>query len=238
MPANLFQSITDGTTTYSIVNDRTQAGSSMRDGSLDFMVHRRILVDDNRGVGEPHNETGLNGAGLIVRGRHWVSQDAAPVASRALRALAARSLFKAHWATAPYAGSPAQWVAGGGVPLYSGLRTPGGLPPNVHIVTLHAQGPKTLLLRLAHMFAVGEDAALSAPVTVDLATLFAGFNLTSAEELILPGTLPLTAAPTTSYTVIGGGVVTLPEIYPAPAGPGLTVTLEAMQIRTWKVTRS
>lgn len=238
VPVNLFQTLTDGTTTYSIVTDRTQAGSSMEDGSLDFMLHRRILADDNRGVGEPLNETGLNGGGLIVRGRHWVSQDAALASGASLRSLAAASLFKPLWLTAPHTGGATAWGAGGGMGSWSGLRSGAGLPPNLHIVTLHAQAPKTLLLRVAHMFAVGESATLSGPVSVDLATLFSGFNITSAEELILPGTIPLTEAPTTTYTVIGGGTVQLPEIYPAPAGPALTITLEAMQIRTFKVTRS
>ena len=236
VPANLFQTISNGATQYSVVTDRTQAGSSMVDGALDFMVHRRLLADDNRGVGEALNETGLSGLGLVVRGRHWVTQDAVGGgAGRALRALAAASLFKPLWAAAPFTGGAGAWAAAGALGAYSGLRAP--LPPNLHLVTVHAQSPRALLLRVAHMFAVGEDSALSAPASLDLRTLFAGFNITSAEETILPGTEPLSAAPSTTYSVIGGGSVTLPVVPPAPAGPGLTVTLSAMQIRTFRCQR-
>ena len=33
-------------------------------------VHRRTLYDDSRGVGEPLNETGQTGEGLIITGVH------------------------------------------------------------------------------------------------------------------------------------------------------------------------
>eukprot|EP01052_Picozoa_sp_SAG31_P030628 SAG31_NODE_3158_length_4610_cov_2.329417_7_plen_175_part_00 len=40
-----------------VVVDTTMGGSSMADGSIEVMVHRRCQKDDSRGVQEPINET-------------------------------------------------------------------------------------------------------------------------------------------------------------------------------------
>lgn len=61
-----------------VLVDRAQAATSQNPGELEFMIHRRILHDDRRGVGEALNET-LCGCtdcdcpGLVVRGSHWLS---------------------------------------------------------------------------------------------------------------------------------------------------------------------
>ncbi|EGR32713.1 hypothetical protein IMG5_073080 [Ichthyophthirius multifiliis] len=41
----------------SVVNDRSQGGTSLQNGQIEIMIHRRTLMDDNRGVGEALNET-------------------------------------------------------------------------------------------------------------------------------------------------------------------------------------
>ena len=59
------------------------------------------------------------------------------------------------------------------------------LPVNVHLLTLEARSNKELLVRLAHQFAVGEDASLSAPVSVDLFQLLQAWEPVSAQEMTL-----------------------------------------------------
>eukprot|EP01043_Picozoa_sp_COSAG02_P000416 COSAG02_NODE_7_length_64539_cov_120.393482_49_plen_99_part_00 len=55
-PVNSMISLDDGTTEMAVVTDVTMGGSSMRDGSLEVMTHRRLTHDDHRGVGEPLDE--------------------------------------------------------------------------------------------------------------------------------------------------------------------------------------
>lgn len=54
-----------------ILTDRAQGGSSLADGSLELMIHRRLLHDDAFGVDESLNETAY-GKGLVARGTHYL----------------------------------------------------------------------------------------------------------------------------------------------------------------------
>ncbi|KAJ2941874.1 hypothetical protein O0L34_g10688 [Tuta absoluta] len=56
----------------SVITDRSEGGSSLEEGVVEVMLHRRLVKDDHKGVGEPLNETVLNGVGLVVRGKHRV----------------------------------------------------------------------------------------------------------------------------------------------------------------------
>ena len=69
------------------MNDRTQGGSSIHSGELEIMIHRRLLADDWRGVGEPLNETECNGTiGLRQRMIHYlVFSDVSETRSRKLQ---------------------------------------------------------------------------------------------------------------------------------------------------------
>ena len=71
-PVNSRIYIKDERVQFSVMTDRSQGGTSMKDGQIELMVHRRLLVDDFLGVGEPLNEPGITGRGLVTRGKHRV----------------------------------------------------------------------------------------------------------------------------------------------------------------------
>lgn len=66
-------------------------------------MHRRLLKDDGRGVGEPLLEEGL---GLWVRGRHLVLLDKAPTAATGHRLQAEKELLAPQLVLAPGGGAP------------------------------------------------------------------------------------------------------------------------------------
>ena len=56
-PVNAMIALDDGRDEMAVITDVAMGGSSMVDGSLELMVHRRLQADDHRGVQEPLNET-------------------------------------------------------------------------------------------------------------------------------------------------------------------------------------
>ena len=223
--------------TLAVALDRSEASTSLNDGELELLVHRRLLADDGRGVGEPLNEPGLDGKGLVIRGTHWVVVAPNAAAPRTYKALQAQalSLPTTVRAFAPLGAlSPLQWRAAYRAEA-SLLAAP--LPDNVQLVTLQPLGGSQLLLRLAHAFELGEDASLSLNTTVSLAALLHGGGgeaaIVSATDMTLPGSRALASVEPVTYRTDGGGSITLPQLPQPPSGAGLSVTLVPMAIRTF-----
>ena len=221
--------------TLSVVTDRAEGTSSMADGSLEVCVMRRLLHDDQQGVGEPLSEPGLTGEGLAVRALHRISLAPAAAAGRLRRGALANALYRplTSFGALPNGTSPAQWVAQHSA-LYSGLAA--ALPPQVHLLTAHAQNPTRLLLRLSHSFESGEGAELGAPASVDLGGIFAaasGVTLEGCTEMTVTNNQALADAPKVTYALDNGTTFTLPVLPPPPAGARMTVTLSPMEVRTW-----
>lgn len=173
-------------TVVALVNDRSQGGTSLQDGQIELMVHRRLLYDDHFGVGEPLNEPG-DGPGLVVRGTHYllVNPSLAGIHPISLIRPLAQQMFMRPWLSFSSTSlSFTNWKNNFHMQK-SGLRAP--LPDNVHMLTLEPWRDGTHLLRLEHVYDIGEHSTLSEPVTLILDDLLADYTITSAVETTLGG---------------------------------------------------
>ena len=206
-PVNSMISIDDGKASVAVVVDTTVGGASLQDGAIELMVHRRIQVDDSRGVQEPLNETmcgcndihavpgsmGENGhegdggchcAGLTMRGKYGVIVDTLENTNALRRQLIETLNFAPTLAFSDGAKKPK-------MPTYSSISA--ALPANVKLLTITnnyaADNDNQVLLRLGHLYSVGEHATLSKPANVELSTIFskAGLKVTEAVEMSLTG---------------------------------------------------
>ncbi|OWK49992.1 Lysosomal alpha-mannosidase [Lonchura striata] len=165
-------------TSYAVTDPQGQPVASQ--------VHRRLLNDDNRGLGEPLDEPGADGRGLVVRGQHLVLLDTAAAAADQHRPRAQEMVTPPSVVLAPGPGPRLRWVSGEGAwghphqvsgahsprspacpsVQFSGLRR--ALPPSLHLLTVEPRGAGTVLLRLEHLFERGESRNGSQPLSVDL----------------------------------------------------------------------
>ncbi|XP_069124923.1 lysosomal alpha-mannosidase-like [Argopecten irradians] len=181
---------------FSVLTDRSQGGSSIVDGGIQLMVHRRLLHDDGLGVGEPLNETGIDNKGLVVRGKHYVYLGGIEESSAFHRKMALRLYMAPSLSFMPNVTKYSIWTKQFQT-QWSGMTK--NLPDNVHLLTLEQWGgpgvvpssSQPYIIRLEHTFETGEHSLLSKDVTVNLANLFTTFNVTSMTELTLGANMVL-----------------------------------------------
>merc|ERR1719266_2193712 len=184
---------------FTILTDRSQGGSSMQDGGMEIMIHRRLLYDDAFGVGEPLNESAY-GQGLVVRGKNWLQFEIGGDAAAAQRhRFKAQELFMDTILTfIPTTLSYDEWHSKFNM-YFSALEENEAIPKNIHVLTLEEwkrgedsqiDGQNSVLLRLEHLFEVQEDRSnMSKPVLVNLEVLFKAFDILSVEEVTLGANL-------------------------------------------------
>ncbi|XP_071402227.1 lysosomal alpha-mannosidase-like, partial [Centroberyx affinis] len=161
-----------------VVTDRSQGGSSIQNGSLEIMLHRRLLYDDVRGVGEPLNESSdLFPAGLVVRGRLLLALDRPASAADTHRPLAQQEVLQPLLSFTDGELHPNTKLE------FSGLQA--ALPPAVHLLTLSQWDRDSLLLRLEHQYQSWESRQHTHPVTVNLQKLFSTLEVLGVSELNL-----------------------------------------------------
>nr|CAD7445524.1 unnamed protein product [Timema bartmani] len=150
-----------------VLNDRSQGGSSMKDGQVEIMVHRRLLSDDAKGVGEALNEIAY-GEGLIARGRHFVFAGEIAgsnnVSLAAQERLLAQRILLAPWVFISQGSS--DQTRSVNRKQFVGLTN--SLPENVQVLTLERWTDNSLLLRLEHILEKDEDKVLSQDVSINI----------------------------------------------------------------------
>ncbi|KAK9731131.1 Glycosyl hydrolases family 38 C-terminal beta sandwich domain [Popillia japonica] len=214
-----------------VLNDRAQGGSSLEDGQMELMIHRRLLNDDNFGVGEPLNEIEFN-EGVVVRGQHYLtfgrkntcSKSSVKSAAANQRDIAQRKLLSP-WVFVGDATSNQHSLQNLQAKLnfqFSGLAT--ALPNN------NTNDKATILLRLEHIFSKDEDNVLSQPATLNIGNLFPLFNIINIEEMSLAAHMPKIEIEKMTWNSF------------IPATPSrevrstdLNIDLEPMEIRTFIV---
>lgn len=160
-----------------LLPDRAQGGSSVNDGSLELMIHRRLLYDDGFGVNEALNEPGFDGRGLVVRGSHYLTLGKAekmiPLNKRIAK-------IRFHYPLVAF--SKVNWrnLSRYALKEFRGLTR--RLPQNIHVLTLERLEDQQILLRLEHFYEKNDDSYFSHPATVSLSNLFRPFRVLHYEE--------------------------------------------------------
>ncbi|KAL5724488.1 alpha-mannosidase [Ranunculus cassubicifolius] len=233
-PINLGMYVEDNGTELSVMVDRSMGGSSIADGQVELMLHRRLLYDDGKGVAEPINETVCifdKCTGLTVKGNIYVRIDTAGQGAKWRRSfgqeiyspflLAFTEQEEESW-TASHV-STFSWMA----PSYS-------LPDNIAMITLQELEGGKVLLRLAHLYEVGEDKELSKMASVELKKLFPKKEMIKVTEMNLSANQERSEM---EKKRLVWNVETVEETHAVQRGAAidptsLVVELEPMEIRT------
>lgn len=202
-----------------VVTDRSQGGSSLEDGQLELMVHRRCLKDDWYGVGEALKEEAF-GVGLVARGQHSILRGDMEELSRARR-LAQEKVLPPQLSLVATSLNLAQWLDTPGQKIYSALDR--SLPSQVQLLTLSPwKTQDQVLVRLQHILDLQEGGA---DQSLDLTALFTQFSVVSMQETTLAANQP---AKTTNRQQWESKMVHSDQTL-----EDLVVTLRPMQIRTF-----
>ncbi|CAN7993668.1 unnamed protein product, partial [Ixodes hexagonus] len=159
---------------FTVLPDTPEGGTSLHDGEIELMVHRRLVEDDGCGLRES-----LNDASMVI-GRHlvhlglptWTS-----VRNSALQLVYAPVLA---YAKAKDQALDAMLAAGS----FSGLHHE--LPPSVHVMTLEALSSTRALLRLEHLYS-GAESKEENDVRVSVTGLLSNNMLEDVTETTLSG---------------------------------------------------
>lgn len=159
----------DPSKVLTVLTDRSEGGSSLVEGNIELMLHRRLLHDDAFGVGEALNES-AQGVGLVTRITHRFSTESDQNQRKhAIQVGLHPSAFVSDANNLNYD----DWLKLKNE--YSWLNTK--LPEGIHLLTLEPWG-KDILMRLENIL---EDSTLE----VDIGSILKNIKVKSIKETTL-----------------------------------------------------
>uniref|UniRef100_A0A6N2M355 Alpha-mannosidase n=1 Tax=Salix viminalis TaxID=40686 RepID=A0A6N2M355_SALVM len=233
-PLNLGIFMMDKKSELSVLVDRATGGASIEDGQLELMLHRRTLFDDSRGVNEALDESVCIGdecEGLTIRGNYYlcINQVGAGAAWRRTTGQEIYTPLIAAFTQEKEETWKASHVATGTAmdPDYS-------LPLNVALITLQELDDGSVLLRLAHLYEAGEDAAYSTLAKVELKKMFSGKAIRELKEMSLSTNQEKSEMKKMTWKVEGDSGEQSSAVRGGPVDSStLIVELGPMEIRTF-----
>ncbi|KZV23774.1 hypothetical protein F511_27700 [Dorcoceras hygrometricum] len=186
-PINLGIYMEDQKAEFSVLVDRASGGSSINDGEIELMLHRRILNDDSRGVGEPLDETVCANntcEGLTVRGNYYIGVNELGAGAR-WRRTTGQEIYSPLLLAFSHENS--EYWKSSHLTTATTMDANYSLPLNVALITLQDLVDGSVLLRLAHLYEAGEDPDNSTLAKVELKRMFAGKKIKTLKETSLSG---------------------------------------------------
>ncbi|XP_045508968.1 lysosomal alpha-mannosidase-like isoform X1 [Colias croceus] len=168
--------IDDGDVRMSVLTDRAQGGSSLQEGQIELMLHRRLLHDDAFGVGEALNET-ANGKGLVVRGRQRVLFE-----NSNSHVFKQKSIYEYHLEPIVFVSDAKDLEFKDWVTLdncFVGLKNE--LPEGIHLLTLEPWSEGKVLLRFENYLQKSENSTRE----IDLNGIFSFLTISQFRETTL-----------------------------------------------------
>ncbi|XP_062151729.1 alpha-mannosidase At3g26720-like isoform X2 [Alnus glutinosa] len=184
-PINLGIYVQDSNTELSVLVDRSVGGTSLVDGQIELMLHRRLLHDDSRGVGEALNETVCvldKCEGLTIQGKFYLRIDQVGEGAKWRRTVGQEIYSPLLLAFTEQDGN--NWISSH-VPTFSAIDPSYALPNNIAVITLQELENGKVLLRLAHLYEIGEDKDYSVMASVELKKLFPNKKISKVTEMSL-----------------------------------------------------
>ncbi|KAK9990150.1 hypothetical protein SO802_025135 [Lithocarpus litseifolius] len=232
-PLNLGIYTRDNKSELSVLVDRATGGASIEDGEIELMLHRRTIYDDSRGVGEALDESVCvdeSCEGLTVRGNYYVSINQLGAGAR-WRRTTGQEVYSPLLLAFTHE-KLEDWKASH-LTKATAIDPNYSLPLNVALITLQELDDGSVLLRLAHLYEVGEDAEYSTLANVDLKKIFTGKTIKEVKEMSLSTNQEKSEMKRMTWRVEGDSRKEPNPIRGGPINNSTLVELGPMEIRTF-----